>query len=227
VEVRVLAGVLKPCNVWHARGITQEAPNPHCVASLTPLSEEQATGLERFELLGKLEGVDVFDMNPIEMTRMGTVGEPIPIYSLVSATTLERYSRRTPRRSFVICRACHLSPVACHLSSVICHLASVICHLWTGCHGSSVICHLHSGHWHSDSGRVSGERSGVCAVSSCDLERGFVVCCSERGRRTISNPTVPRAPRRLHRLPRRLARHHLDDRQQQAQEPPMPRVWMR
>lgn len=34
--------------------------------------------------MGKLEGVDVFDMNPIEMTRMGTVKEPIPIYSLVS-----------------------------------------------------------------------------------------------------------------------------------------------
>jgi hypothetical protein len=51
----------------------------------TARSEQQATGLERFELLGKLEGVDVFDMNPIEMTRLGTVKEPIPIYSLVSS----------------------------------------------------------------------------------------------------------------------------------------------
>lgn len=141
MEVRVLAGVLKPCNVWHARGITQEAPNPHCVASLTPLSEEQATGLERFELLGKLEGVDVFDMNPIEMTRMGTVDEPIPIYSLVSATTLEHYSRRAPRRVI-----CHLSPVICHLSPVICLPSSVIWHLSSAiCDQlSPVICHLSS-----------------------------------------------------------------------------------
>lgn len=46
-------------------------------------SEEQATGLERFELLGKLEGVDVFDMKALEMDRMGTMDDPIPIYSLV------------------------------------------------------------------------------------------------------------------------------------------------
>lgn len=46
-------------------------------------SEEQATGLERFELLGDLHGVDVFDMKPIEMTRMGTLDEPIPIFTLV------------------------------------------------------------------------------------------------------------------------------------------------
>ena len=41
--------------------------------------------MERFELLGKLEGVDVFDMNPVEMTRLGTVQDPIAIYSLVSS----------------------------------------------------------------------------------------------------------------------------------------------
>lgn len=47
-------------------------------------SENQSTGLERFELLGNLEGVDVFDMKPLEVTRLGTVEDPIPIYSLVS-----------------------------------------------------------------------------------------------------------------------------------------------
>jgi len=55
-----------------------------CRTELT-FSEQQATGLERFELLGKLEGVDVFDMKPMEMTRIGTVQDPIPIYSLVSS----------------------------------------------------------------------------------------------------------------------------------------------
>ncbi|GFZ46766.1 Cytochrome c oxidase polypeptide IV [Saitozyma sp. JCM 24511] len=55
---------------------------PGAKAGTVPTDEDQATGLERFELLGKLEGVDVFDMNPVEMTRMGTVDEPIAIYSL-------------------------------------------------------------------------------------------------------------------------------------------------
>ncbi|WVN88594.1 uncharacterized protein L203_103805 [Cryptococcus depauperatus CBS 7841] len=55
---------------------------PGAKAGEVPSDENQATGLERFELLGKLEGVDVFDMNPLEMTRFGTVENPIPIYSL-------------------------------------------------------------------------------------------------------------------------------------------------
>jgi len=46
--------------------------------------EQQATGLERFELLGKLSGKDVFDMEPLEMTRLGTTKDPIVIDSLVS-----------------------------------------------------------------------------------------------------------------------------------------------
>lgn len=46
--------------------------------------EQQATGLERFELLGKLKGEDVFDMAPLEMTRLGTTKDPIIINSLVS-----------------------------------------------------------------------------------------------------------------------------------------------
>lgn len=48
-----------------------------------PTDENHSTGLERLELLGKMEGIDVFDMNPLEMTRMGTLQDPIKIYSLV------------------------------------------------------------------------------------------------------------------------------------------------
>jgi hypothetical protein len=47
-------------------------------------SEEQATGIERLELLGDLLGVDVFDNKAPEMTRMGTLESPIPIFTLVS-----------------------------------------------------------------------------------------------------------------------------------------------
>jgi len=36
-----------------------------------PSDLEQATGLERLEILGKLEGVDIFDMAPLDATRLG------------------------------------------------------------------------------------------------------------------------------------------------------------
>lgn len=37
-----------------------------------PTDLEQATGLERLELLGKLEGKDIFDMTPLDSSRKGT-----------------------------------------------------------------------------------------------------------------------------------------------------------
>jgi uncharacterized Zn-finger protein len=33
---------------------------------------EQATGLERLEILGKMEGIDIFDMKPLDASRKGT-----------------------------------------------------------------------------------------------------------------------------------------------------------
>lgn len=49
-----------------------------------PTDEQQATGLERFELLGKLKGVEVFDMEPLQMTHLGTTDKPIKVKSYVS-----------------------------------------------------------------------------------------------------------------------------------------------
>ncbi|CBQ69757.1 probable COX4-cytochrome-c oxidase chain IV [Sporisorium reilianum SRZ2] len=46
-----------------------------------PTDEQQATGLERFELLGKLQGVEVFDMEPLQMTHLGTTEKPIKVKS--------------------------------------------------------------------------------------------------------------------------------------------------
>jgi cytochrome c oxidase subunit 5b len=37
-----------------------------------PTDLEQATGLERLEILGKMQGVDVFDMRPLDASRKGT-----------------------------------------------------------------------------------------------------------------------------------------------------------
>lgn len=36
-----------------------------------PTDLEQATGLERLEILGKMEGVDIFDMRPLDASRLG------------------------------------------------------------------------------------------------------------------------------------------------------------
>lgn len=46
-----------------------------------PTDLEQATGLERFEILGKMQGIDVFDMKPLPSDRLGTIKEPIMVKS--------------------------------------------------------------------------------------------------------------------------------------------------
>ncbi|KAJ7650231.1 cytochrome c oxidase polypeptide IV [Roridomyces roridus] len=46
-----------------------------------PTDFEQATGLERFELLGEMEGVDVFDETPLDSSRVGTKKDPIRVLS--------------------------------------------------------------------------------------------------------------------------------------------------
>ncbi|CCD23302.1 cytochrome c oxidase subunit IV NDAI_0B02670 [Naumovozyma dairenensis CBS 421] len=46
-----------------------------------PSDVEQATGLERLELLGKLEGIEFFDTKPLDASRKGTMKDPIIINS--------------------------------------------------------------------------------------------------------------------------------------------------
>ena len=36
-----------------------------------PTDVDQATGLERLEILGKMQGIDVFDMKPLDSSRKG------------------------------------------------------------------------------------------------------------------------------------------------------------
>lgn len=45
----------------------------------------QATGLERFELLSKLNGEDPFFMEPLKVEHMGTKSNPVVVKSLVSS----------------------------------------------------------------------------------------------------------------------------------------------
>ncbi|KIM33159.1 hypothetical protein M408DRAFT_19501 [Serendipita vermifera MAFF 305830] len=48
-----------------------------------PTDFQQATGLERLQLLGNMEGIDVFNTGPLYMSKMGTLKEPVmvPSYS--------------------------------------------------------------------------------------------------------------------------------------------------
>ncbi|RFU23943.1 hypothetical protein B7463_g12394, partial [Scytalidium lignicola] len=46
-----------------------------------PTDLDQATGLERLEILGKMQGVDVFDMKPLDASRRGTLQDPIMVRS--------------------------------------------------------------------------------------------------------------------------------------------------
>ena len=44
---------------------------PGAEPGTVPTDLEQATGLERLEILGKMEGVDIFDMKPLDASRLG------------------------------------------------------------------------------------------------------------------------------------------------------------
>ncbi|EDR08555.1 uncharacterized protein LACBIDRAFT_173909 [Laccaria bicolor S238N-H82] len=50
-------------------------------AGEVPTDLEQATGLERLQLLGELEGIDVFDDSPLDSSRIGTKADPILVPS--------------------------------------------------------------------------------------------------------------------------------------------------
>jgi len=52
-----------------------------------PTDELQATGLERLQLLGELEGLDVFESAPLDTSRHGTKKDPILVASLVCTLT--------------------------------------------------------------------------------------------------------------------------------------------
>lgn len=48
-----------------------------------PTDLEQATGLERIQLLGKLEGLEIFDDGPLDSSRIGTKANPVLVPSYV------------------------------------------------------------------------------------------------------------------------------------------------
>ncbi|KAK1764447.1 putative cytochrome c oxidase [Phialemonium atrogriseum] len=54
---------------------------PGAKPGTVPTDIEQSTGLERLEILGKMESVDIFDMRPLDSSRKGTMENPIPVRS--------------------------------------------------------------------------------------------------------------------------------------------------
>lgn len=54
---------------------------PGAQPGTVPTDLEQATGIERLEILGKMEGVDIFDMRPLDASRRGTLKDPIMVRS--------------------------------------------------------------------------------------------------------------------------------------------------
>ncbi|KAF2265507.1 cytochrome c oxidase-like protein polypeptide IV [Lojkania enalia] len=54
---------------------------PGAKPGTVPSDLEQATGLERLEILGKMQGVDIFDMRPLDSSRVGTLDDPIIVNS--------------------------------------------------------------------------------------------------------------------------------------------------
>ncbi|MCJ1388507.1 Cytochrome c oxidase subunit 4 [Xylographa bjoerkii] len=54
---------------------------PGGAVGTVPTDLEQATGLERLEILGKMQGVDIFDMKPLDASRKGTLDNPIVVRS--------------------------------------------------------------------------------------------------------------------------------------------------
>ncbi|KAF9790834.1 COX5B-domain-containing protein [Thelephora terrestris] len=47
-----------------------------------PTDINQSTGLERMQTMGYLEGVEVFDSQPLDSSRIGTLDHPVLVYSL-------------------------------------------------------------------------------------------------------------------------------------------------
>jgi hypothetical protein len=62
------ANTSRPAEITSEADLLPEGAQPGTM----PTDLEQATGLERLEILGKMQGVDIFDMSPLDASRKGT-----------------------------------------------------------------------------------------------------------------------------------------------------------
>lgn len=71
-------GLLTGCESTEIR-TEEDLIGPGAAPGTVPTDLEQSTGLERLEILGKMEGVDVFDMRPLDSSRKGE-NRPMPAW---------------------------------------------------------------------------------------------------------------------------------------------------
>ena len=62
---------------------------PGAEPGTVPTDLNQSTGLERLEILGKMQGIDVFDMKPLDASRKGTeaLSTVVNSFTMVDETT--------------------------------------------------------------------------------------------------------------------------------------------
>jgi cytochrome c oxidase subunit 5b len=87
-----VAAAARPVAARRALSVTAGLRSDHAAPSIfgpggktgeVPSDEEQATGLARLQLLGDLNDTPVFDYAPLDASRVGTLEDPIKVYSLV------------------------------------------------------------------------------------------------------------------------------------------------
>ncbi|KAK4131542.1 COX5B-domain-containing protein [Trichocladium antarcticum] len=61
--------------------VDEDLIGPGARPGTVPTDLEQATGLDRLEILGKMESVDIFDMRPLDASRLGTMSNPVMVRS--------------------------------------------------------------------------------------------------------------------------------------------------
>ncbi|KAH8921045.1 COX5B-domain-containing protein [Atractiella rhizophila] len=74
--------IKKSADHGHGHDAPPQLLGPGGRAGEVPTDFEQATGLERFELLHEMEGEEAFDLAPLKVDRMGTMEDPIKVWSL-------------------------------------------------------------------------------------------------------------------------------------------------
>lgn len=89
-----LAGSLSPRLRPTSLSVARLRPAAH----QTPSTYSDSTGLERYQLLGLMAGVDVFDEKPIQVDRLATVEDPILVNSQVRPSAAVVFSRCRRRR---------------------------------------------------------------------------------------------------------------------------------
>lgn len=77
-----------------------------------PTDENQATGIERLQVLAEKEGIDLFDFKPLDSSRIGTLADPIKVLSWVCHSSL--------------CVPCSIAAGLCCVP--ICHIGTPPCH---------------------------------------------------------------------------------------------------